>query len=120
MILDVILNIKKIIIVYKFEIAFVLRFTPFVYSAKFYFISVHLNLFITLLNFMFLIIYKYILLKLILLMELHPSKLTKSTTNSNLLNLLTRRSAKSMANLNNNWPGKHGPSLANITIHRHN
>jgi len=52
MILDLILNIKKIIIVYKIEIAFVLSFTPFVYSAKFYIISVLLNLFITLLNLM--------------------------------------------------------------------
>ncbi len=53
-------------------------------------------------------------------MELHPINLTKSSTNSHLLNVLTRRSAKSMTNLNNGWPGKHAPSLANITIHRNN
>ena len=40
--------------------------------------------------------------------------LSKNTSNSSLLTLLTRRQAKSLTNIRNDWPGKHGPSLANI------
>lgn len=47
-------------------------------------------------------------------MEWNQDQISKSGTNSHLLSILTRRSAKSMNNLNKNWPGKHAPSLANI------
>ncbi len=53
-------------------------------------------------------------------MELHPTQITKSATNSHLLGLLTKRSSKSIQNLNKDWPGKHAPSLANIVIRRNN
>lgn len=45
----------------------------------------------------------------------------KGTTNSHLLNLLTKRSSKSVNNLNANWPGKHPPSLINAfpKSHKH-
>lgn len=50
-------------------------------------------------------------------MQLHPSELTKANSNSNLLAILTKRSAKSLAPCPD-WPGKHGPRLANIIIKR--
>ncbi len=53
-------------------------------------------------------------------MELHPNQLTKSKTNSKLLSLLNKRSHRTVDNKNNNWPGKHGPSLANFVIKRNN
>lgn len=56
-------------------------------------------------------------------MDLGPTSITKTTSNSHLLNLLTRRCTKSLANIhkkdNNDWPGKYKPSITNIiTIKR--
>ena len=40
--------------------------------------------------------------------------LSKNTSNTQLLTLLTRRQTKSLVNLKSDWPGKHAPSLVNI------
>ena len=40
--------------------------------------------------------------------------LSKNTSNTQLLTLLTKRQTKSLINLKNDWPGKHAPSLVNI------
>lgn len=40
--------------------------------------------------------------------------LSKNTSNSHLLTLLTRRQAKSLTNIRSDWPGKHAPSLVNF------
>lgn len=52
-------------------------------------------------------------------MDLGPTSITKSSSNSHLLKLLTRRCAKSVGNLNkkdNDWPGKYKPSITNVIV----
>ena len=55
-------------------------------------------------------------------MNFDHTLLSKNTSNSQLLTLLTKRQAKSLTNLKSDWPGKHAPSLVNIdpkkAVHR--